>query len=72
VSKGFRVTVIALKEKIKATKCSDHGTISVITYTAKIVVKIRRRRIETKMEVVFVEAHRGFRGVKERGMQMGC
>jgi hypothetical protein len=31
-----------------------------------------RRRIETKIEVVFVEAHFGFRGGKETGMQMGC
>jgi hypothetical protein len=61
-----------LKEKLKATKCSDHGTISIITYTAKIVVKIFRRRIEIKMEAVFVEAHFGFRGGKGIVMQMGC
>jgi hypothetical protein len=33
-------------------------------------VKILGRRIETKMEVVFVEAHFGFRGGKEIGMEM--
>jgi hypothetical protein len=55
------VTIIALKEKPKATKCSEHGTINTITYTAKIVVKILRRSIETKIEAVFEEAHFGFR-----------
>jgi hypothetical protein len=35
-------------------------------------VKILRRRIGTKMEAEFVEAHFGFRGGKETGMQMGC
>jgi len=34
-------------------------------------VKIHRRRIETKMEAVFVEAHFGCRGGKETEMQMG-
>jgi hypothetical protein len=44
------VTTIALKKKPKATKCSDHRTISLITQTAKIVVRILRRRIERKTE----------------------
>jgi hypothetical protein len=33
-------------------------------------VKILGRRIETNMEAVFVEARFGFRGGKEKSMQM--
>jgi hypothetical protein len=36
----IEVTMIALKKKPKSTKCSDHYTISIITHTAKIVVRI--------------------------------
>jgi hypothetical protein len=39
------VTMIALKKKTQATKCSDHHTISLISHTAKIIAKILRRRI---------------------------
>jgi len=39
------VTMIPLKKKSQATKCSDHRTISLIAHTAKIVAKILRRRI---------------------------
>jgi hypothetical protein len=49
---GFvEVTVVALKRKPKATKCSEHHTISLITHTAKIV-RILRRRIERETEDV--------------------
>jgi hypothetical protein len=40
------VTMIAIKKKLQATKCSDHRTISLIAHTAKIVAKMPRRRIE--------------------------
>ena len=46
------VTMIALKKKTQATKCSDHRTISLIAHTAKIITKILRRRIERKIEAV--------------------
>jgi predicted DNA-binding protein len=46
------VTMITLKKKPQATKCSDHRTISIIAHTAKIVAKILRRRIEKKIEDV--------------------
>jgi hypothetical protein len=46
------VTMIALKKKPQATKCSDHRTIGLIAHTAKIVAKILRRRIEKEFEVV--------------------
>ena len=37
------VTVITLRKKSKATKCSDIHTTSLITHTAKITARIRRR-----------------------------
>ena len=46
------IKMIALKKKTKATKCSDYRTISLISYTAKIIAKILRRRIEKKIEDV--------------------
>jgi len=55
------VTMIALKKKPRATKCSDHRTISLIAHTAKIVAKILKRRIEKKIEDVLGEDQFGFR-----------
>jgi hypothetical protein len=47
------VTMIGLKKKEpKATKCSDHCTVSLIAHIAKIVA---RRRIERKIEDVLEE-----------------
>jgi hypothetical protein len=51
----IEVTMIALKKKPKATKCSDHRKISLIAYAAKIVARILRRRIERKTEDVLGE-----------------
>ena len=60
--KGFtEVTMIALKKKPQATKCSDHHTISLITHTARRVAKILRRRIEKKTEDLLGEDQLGFR-----------
>ena len=36
------ITMIALKKKTQATKCSAHRTISLIAHTAKIIAKILR------------------------------
>ena len=55
------VTMIALKKKPQATKCSDHRTISLIAHAAKIVAKILRRRIENKIEDELGEDRFGFR-----------
>jgi len=49
------VTMIALKKKTKATKCS------LIAHTAKIIAKILRIRIEKKIEDVLGEDQFGFR-----------
>jgi hypothetical protein len=45
------VTMIALKKKPQATKCSDHRKVSLIAHTAKIVAKLLRRRIQKKIKV---------------------
>jgi hypothetical protein len=61
--------VIALKKKPKATKRSDNRTISLIAQTAKIVARILRRQIESKIEDVLGEDQFGFRrgkGTKDR------
>ena len=54
------VTMIVLKKKPQATKCSDYRTISLIAHTAKIVARIFRR-IERKIEDVLGEDQFGFR-----------
>jgi hypothetical protein len=41
--------MLALKKKPKATKCSDHCIISLITHIGKTAASILRRRIETKI-----------------------
>jgi hypothetical protein len=60
--KDFKeVTMIALKKKPQAAKCSDHRTISHIAHTVKVVAKMLRRRIEKKIEGVLGEDQFGFR-----------
>jgi hypothetical protein len=54
------VTTITSNNKPKATKCSDHPTISLIAYTPKIVAKILRRRIERNIEDVSGKDQFGF------------
>jgi hypothetical protein len=68
----IEVTMIALKKKPKATKCSDHRTISITAHAAKIVVRILRRRIERKPEDVLGEDQLDLGVEKELGMQLGC
>jgi hypothetical protein len=57
----IEVTMIALKKKSKATKFSNHRAISIITHAAKIVVRILRRRIESKTGDALGEDQFGFR-----------
>jgi hypothetical protein len=57
----IQVTIIALKKKPKATKCSDHQTISIIAHAAKIVARVLRRRIERKTQDALREDQFGFR-----------
>jgi hypothetical protein len=42
--------MISLKKKPKATKCSNHRTISIIAHAATIVARMLRRRIEKNTE----------------------
>jgi len=60
-------SVIALKWKPEATKCSDHYTVSLIAHLAKITARILGGRIESKMEDVLVEDQCGFRRGKGTG-----
>jgi hypothetical protein len=64
------VTVIALKKKPAATKCSDLHTIGSIAQTAKVVAKILKRS-ERKIEDILGEDQFGFRRVKGIRAQ-GC
>jgi hypothetical protein len=57
---------------MKATKCSDHRTISLIAHTAKIVAKILRRRTEKKMRIYSEKISLDLEEEKELGMQLGC
>jgi len=54
------VTMIALKKKTQATKCSYNHKIGLTAHTAKIVAKIHRTRIERKIEEVLGDQF-GFR-----------
>jgi hypothetical protein len=51
----IEVTTTALKKKPKTTKCSDNRTIRLITHTAKLVVRILRRRSKRKIADVLGE-----------------
>ena len=42
----------ALQKKPNTAKCRDHRIMSLIAHTTKIVVRILRRRIESKIEDV--------------------
>jgi hypothetical protein len=57
----IQVTMIVLRKKSKATICSDHHTVSLITHRAKLAVRIFRRRMENKMEDVLGKDRFGFR-----------
>jgi hypothetical protein len=57
-----KVKMTAFKKKPEATKCIDHHTISLLKGTAKMVMRLLRRRIERKFEDVLGEDQFGFRG----------
>ena len=54
------VTVIALKKKQRATKCSDHHTVTLITNIAIMVASLLGLRFERKIEEALGENHSGF------------
>jgi hypothetical protein len=55
------VTMVALKKKPKAGKCTDHCTISLIAHVAKVVASVIRRRSEKKIQDFLGEDQFGFR-----------
>ena len=67
-----KVTMIALKKKPQATKCSDHRTISLITHTAKIVAKILKGGLKRKLRMYSVKISLDLEEKKELGIQLGC
>jgi hypothetical protein len=66
------VTMIALKKKPQATKCSDHRTISLIAHTAKIVQRYLDEVLKRKMRMYSEIISLDLEEEKELGMQFGC
>ena len=62
--------MIALNKRSEATKCSDHRTISLIEYTAEIVARILRRRIERKLRMYLEKMSLDLEEEKELEMQL--
>jgi hypothetical protein len=61
VAHNFNEVTIVTKKRPKATKCSNHCTISLTVHTAKIVPRILRRRTERKTKDFLGEDQFGFR-----------
>jgi hypothetical protein len=61
----IEVTMVALKKKPKARKCTDHRTISLTAYAVKVLASVIKRSSERKIEDVLGEDQFGFR--KGRG-----
>jgi hypothetical protein len=57
-------TVIPLPKKTNAKECSDHRTISIMSHTLKLLLKIINRRIENKIENILGNTQFGFRKKK--------
>ena len=66
------VTMVALKKKPQATKCSDHRTVSLIAHTAKIVAEILREGLKRKLRMYSEKISLDLGEEKELGMQLGC
>ena len=65
------VTMIALKRKTQATKCSNHHTISLFAHTAEITAKILRSRLERKLRMYLEKISLDLEEEKKLGMQLG-
>ena len=59
-----RSVLMPLEKKRNATRCEDFRTISLIAHAAKVVLRIIKRRLETKAEKFLANDQFGFR--KER------
>jgi hypothetical protein len=62
----------AIKKKPKATKCSDHCTVSLITHIAKTAVRMFRIRTERKLRMCSEKISFKLEKEKELKMQSGC
>jgi len=65
------VTMIALKKKTQATKCSDHRTISLIAHTAKIIAKYLEEGLKGKLRLYLEKISLDLEEEKELGVQLG-
>ena len=66
------VTMITLKKKTQATKCSDHRTISLIAHSAKIIAKLLiEEGLKGKLRMYLEKISLDFKEEKELGMQLG-
>lgn len=54
-------TFICLPKKVNARECSDYRTISLMSHTLKILLKIIHTRIRSKLELDISESQFGFR-----------
>jgi len=66
------VKMIVINKKPKATQCSHHHTITLLTHTTKIVVRILRRGFEREIEDVLGEDQLDLEQEKEVEMQLRC
>jgi hypothetical protein len=66
------LTMIAIKQKAKATDCSDHCTITLITHRTEIVARIGGRRIKGKLRMFVEKISVDLEEKKELGMQLRC
>ena len=60
-----RSVLVPLEKKRNATRCEDFRTISLILHATKVVLRIIKRRLETKVEEFLTNNQFGFR--KKRG-----
>jgi hypothetical protein len=66
------VTMITLKKKPEATKCSDHRTISLIAHTTKVVSNVLKERLKRKFRIFSENICLDLEEEKELGMQLKC
>ncbi|KAJ4443337.1 hypothetical protein ANN_05005 [Periplaneta americana] len=69
--KDFTETVLlSILKKNNAKKCNEFRTISLISHSAKILLRILNRRLYSKMEERLEEGQFDFRTGKGRKMQL--
>ena len=56
-----RLVFIPLQKKENAVECEDHRTISLICHASKILLKVLKKRLETRAERFLSNGQFGFR-----------